>query len=918
MATTGQVSTSGGAAARWYALSADDVAERLGADPVGGLSAATAADRLQKNGPNALPAEKAVPGWRRFLEQYRSYMQIILLIAAVVSLAIGEWSTGAVLALLTVVNAMVGLRQEGKAESAMNALKSLTKRTARVRRDGVEASIPAEQVVIGDLVLLAAGDDVAADGRIVQASSLDIDESALTGESTPSSKETTALADAEVGPGDQVNMAFMNTPVTHGSGVMLVTAVGGDAQVGKIAGMLASTAKEQTPLTRQLNTLTLWIGAAALGTMIVMFALGLARGQSADTLFITAIALAIAAIPTALPTVLQVILSAGAKELAGENAIVKELVSVETLGSTSAINSDKTGTLTMNQMTVVEVLDAVDRYTISGIGYGLEGKVLHAAGSSASIEAAILPYLIASDAKLVNGKVVGDPTEGALLVLGAKAGLDTEVTRDKFPRLATLPFDPTYKLMATFNSTTDAAGRKVVRCFVKGAAPAVMSRAATALAAGESVPYDAGLQKRSEDALLRMEGEGHRVMAAAFRDLDPATFDADGDLLGHVTDLELTSLVAMVDPPRDESKAAVLDAQNAQIRVRMVTGDDVTTGAAIARQLGIPGTAMLGTDFAALSEEERLARIDDIGVVGRVAPEHKVLLVQTLKKKGEVVAMTGDGVNDAPAIKAADIGIAMGTGTQVAKNASRMILSDDNFATIMRAVEQGRKVFDNLNKFIRYVIIELVAYIITFLGASILNIAAGQPFSPSQILYINFLVNAPLGVALGMDKEAPGLMTLKPRSRDATIMTKGLLTTAGLVGLFMAVCTLALISYGTNHFGSLAIGSSMGLTVFSLFIIVAAFQARSVTASALAVETFDNRNLNWTAAAELVLAVLITQWEVLRRIFGTAELTLAQWSLALVPAVLLFFVWELGKVIARRTTDHSQQEMPASAPVASA
>jgi len=914
MSTTVQGSTTaGGTAGRWYALSAEDVAERLGADPVGGLSAATAADRLQQNGPNALPAEKAVPGWRRFLDEYRSYMQIILLIAAVVSFAIGEWSTGAVLALLTVVNAMVGLRQAGKAESAMNALKSLTKRTARVRRDGVESSIPAEQVVIGDLVLLAAGDDVAADGRVIQASSLDIDESALTGESTPSSKETTALADTDLGPGDQVNMAFMNTPVTHGSGVMLVTAVGGDAQVGKIAGMLASTAKEQTPLTKQLNTLTLWIGAAALGTMIVMFALGLSRGQSADALFITAIALAIAAIPTALPTVLQVILSAGAKDLAGENAIVKELVSVETLGSTSAINSDKTGTLTMNQMTVVEVLDPVDRYTISGIGYGLEGKVLHAAGSSASIEAAILPYLIASDAKLVEGKVVGDPTEGALLVLGTKAGLDTEATREQYPRLATLPFDPTYKLMATFNSATDASGRKVMRCFVKGAAPAVMGRASTALAAGASVPWDADLKKRSEDAMLRMEGEGHRVMAAAFRDLDPAAFDAKGDLLGHVTDLELTSLVAMVDPPRDESKAAVRDAQNAHIRVRMVTGDDVTTGAAIAKQLGIPGTAMLGTEFAALSEQERLARIDDIGVVGRVAPEHKVLLVQTLKKKGEVVAMTGDGVNDAPAIKAADIGIAMGTGTQVAKNASRMILSDDNFATIMRAVEQGRKVFDNLNKFIRYVIIELVAYIITFLGASILNIAAGQPFSPSQILYINFLVNAPLGVALGMDKEAPGLMTLKPRSRDATIMTKGLLTTAGLVGLFMAVCTLALISYGTTHFDSLAIGSSMGLTAFSLFIIVAAFQARSVTASALTVETFDNRNLNWTAAAELVLAVLITQWEVLRRLFGTVELTLGQWALALAPAVLLFFVWELGKLIARRTTAPSQQAMPASA-----
>ncbi|MBL8927417.1 MAG: cation-translocating P-type ATPase, partial [Pseudonocardia sp.] len=852
------------ATARWYALSDEDVAGRLGVDVAGGLSAATAAERLQQNGPNALPAEKTVPGWRRFLDQYRSYMQIILLVAAVVSFAIGQWSTGAVLVALTVLNAVVGLRQEGKAESAMNALKSLTKRSARVRRDGVEAEIPAEQVVLGDLVLLSAGDDVAADGRIIRASSLDIDESALTGESTPASKTTEPLADADLGPGDQTNMAFMNTPVTHGSGVMLVTAVGADAQVGKIAGMLAATAKQQTPLTRQLNTLTLWIGAAALVTMIVMFALGLSRGQPAEALFITAIALAIAAIPTALPTVLQVILSVGAKRLAGENAIVKELVSVETLGSTSAINSDKTGTLTMNQMTAVEVLDPVNRYTISGIGYGLAGKIHHAIGSSPSIDDAVLPFIIASDAKLEDGKVVGDPTEGALLVLCAKAGMDITASREKFPRLATLPFDPTYKLMATFNSVTGSSGDAKVRCFVKGAAPAVMGRAATALAAGASVPWDAELNKRADDALTRMEGEGHRVMAAAYRDLDPATFDAAGDLLGYVTDLELTSLVAMVDPPRDESRAAVLNAQRAQIRVRMVTGDDVITGAAIAKQLGIPGSAMLGTEFAALSEEERLARIDDIGVVGRVAPEHKVLLVETLRKKGDVVAMTGDGVNDAPAIKAADIGIAMGSGTQVAKNASRMILSDDNFATIMRAVQQGRMVFDNLNKFIRFVIIELVAYIFTFLGASVLNIAAGQPFSPAQILYINFLVNAPLGVALGMDKEAPGLMTVKPRSRDATIMTKGLLTTAGLVGLFMAVCTLALISYGTTHFGSLGIGSSMGVTAFSLLIVAAAVEARSVTATALTVDTFDNRNLNWTGLAELVLAVLITQMEVFR------------------------------------------------------
>jgi P-type Ca2+ transporter type 2C len=912
MATTDRTAAAG-TAERWYALSAEDVAARFGVDSASGLTAAKAAEQLQKNGPNELPVEKGEPGWQRFLDQYRAYMQIILLIAAVISLAIGQWSTGLVLIALTVFNAVTGLRQEGKAESAMNALKSLMKQTARVRRDGAEAEIPAEEVVLGDVVLLTAGDDVAADGRIIEAHSLDIDESALTGESVPASKTTDALADADLGPGDRTNMAFMNTPVTHGSGMMIVTARGADAEVGKIAGMLAATKKEQTPLTRQLNTMTLWIGAAALVTMILMFVLGLSRGQSAESLFITAIALAIAAIPTALPTVLQVILSAGAKQLAAEKAIVKDLVSVETLGSTSAINSDKTGTLTMNQVTVVEVLDAMDRYTVSGIGYGLDGHVHHAAGTSLSIDDAILPYIITNDAKLENGKVVGDPTEGALLVLGHKAELDIDASRERFPRLTTLPFDPVYKLMATFCSATDSSGKNVVRCFVKGAAPAVFARTATALAAGETMPLDDALKKKANDAVARIAGEGHRVMAAAVRDLDPAAFDPAGDLLGYVTDLQLTSIVGMVDPPREESKVAVRDAQRAHIRVRMVTGDDVTTGAAIAGQLGIPGEAMLGTEFAAMSEPERLRRIDDIGVVGRVAPEHKVLLVETLRKKGQVVAMTGDGVNDAPAIKAADIGIAMGSGTEVAKNAGRMILSDDNFATIVKAVEKGRAVYDNLNKFIRFVMLELAAYIITFLGASILNIAAGQPFSASQILYINFLVNAPLGIALGMDKETPGLMDRAPRPRDATIMTRGLLTTAGLVGLFMAVCTLALISYGTTHYGSVAVGSSMGLTAFSLLIVASAFQARSVTATALTGETFDNRNLNWTALAEIVLAILITQMDVMRRILGTEQLTGKQWLLALLPAIALFFLWELGKLVARREAETADATGPAPA-----
>jgi P-type Ca2+ transporter type 2C len=885
---------------RWYALQPEDVASKLSVDVASGLSATEAVERLRRDGPNALPEEKPPSKFRRLLGQYTSYMQLILVGASVVSLVIKQWSTAIVLFLLSLINAVAGLRQEGKAESAMNALKSMMKATARVRRDGAEAEIPAEQLVVGDVVLIAAGDEVPADGRIVSSSSLQIDESALTGESVPASKDAETLASGSLGAGDQANMAFMHTPVTHGSGVMIVTSVGSNTEVGKIAGMLSATAAEETPLTKQMNILTLWIVGAAGVTMIIMFALGLYRGQSWTMLFNTAVALAIAAIPLALPMVVQVVLSLGSVELAKQKAIVKDLPSVETLGFTSAINSDKTGTLTMNQMTVVEVLDPTDRYTITGSGYSLEGKVSHPAGKTDTLDDAILPYVVANDSKLVDGKVVGDPTEGALLVLAHKAGMDIDATRERLPRLATLPFDPTYKLMATFNQMTDAFGFPVVRCLVKGAAPAVMGRVATALSAGSSIPWNEDLRQRAEANVARMGEAGLRVMAAAFRDLDPEHFDPDGDLLGYVHDLEIASLVAMVDPPREESKAAVADAQRAHIRVRMVTGDDVVTGAAIAKQLGIDGDAILGADFAVLSEQERRDRIDSIGVVGRVAPEHKVLLAQTLKDKGHVVAMTGDGVNDAPAIKAADIGVAMGSGTEVAKNAGRMILSDDNFATIVYAVEQGRKLYDNLNKFIRFVLLELVAFVLTFLGATLLNLAAGQPFTPAQILWINFLVNAPFGVALGFDEETPGLMARRPRPRGESILTKGMAITCGLGGLYVAVANLLLILIGKNYYGSVQVGQSIGLVAFSLMLVIAAFEARSEKGSAFSVDTFNSSRMNKTALVEIALAYLITQADFLNQLLGTKELTFTQWGMGLLAAVGLLLLWELGKLIARR------------------
>ncbi|MEI6363092.1 MAG: cation-transporting P-type ATPase [Actinomycetes bacterium] len=885
---------------KWYALSPEEVADTLAVDPTSGLSAAKAAELLKANGPNALPAEKSPPAWHQFLAQYKSYMQIILVAAAIASILIGQITTGVAVLAITALNALGGMRQQGKAESAMNALQSMLKTTARVRRDGTEVQVDADQVVIGDVVLLAAGDDVCADGRIIQASSLQIDESALTGESVPASKSAEIITDENPVLGDQVNMAFMNTPVTHGNGILIITGTGADTAVGNISGMLKSAPALKTPMTKQLDTLTLWIAAAAGLTIAIMFALGISRGESTQVIFTTAIALALAAVPMAMPTVLQVILSGGSRDLAAHGAVVKSLDAVETLGSTSAINSDKTGTLTMNQVTVVEVIDPTDHFTVSGMGYGLEGEVHHAAGNTNTIEAAILPFLITNDAKLVDGKVVGDPTEGALLVLGHKANLDIEGTQAAYPRRATLPFDPTYKLMAAFCDAVDDQGNAVVRIFVKGAAPAVIGRATSALAKGQSVPWTAEAGTRTDGEMARLGGKGLRIMAAAVKDMDPKDFTPDGDLLSMVQGLQMTAIVGMMDPPRAESLDAVRAAQDANIRVRMVTGDDVITGAAIAQQLGIPGEAILGTELAAMSDKERLDRIDKIGVVGRVAPEHKVLMVETLRTEGDVVAMTGDGVNDAPAIKAADIGIAMGTGTQVAKNAGKMILTDDNFATIVRAVSVGRKVYDNMLKYIRFMLVALVTYVVTFLMASLFNIAGGQPFTAVQILWINFLITAPVGIALGLDQATPGLMKRKPRPRSSKIMSPAVMVTVGLAGVFMSVAINLLIILGENRYDSVVIGSTMGLVAFSLMLVVAAFESRDEKASVLTTKTFDNKTVNLTAIVEVVLAILIAEGTFLPPLLGTTQLTGNQWLIGAMPAVVLLIGWEIGKLIARR------------------
>jgi Ca2+-transporting ATPase len=600
-----------------------------------------------------------------------------------------------------------------------------------------------------------------------------------------------------------------------------------------------------------------------------------------------------------LPAVVTVLLSVGTQQLAEQGAIVKRLRSVETLGSTSAICSDKTGTLTLNQMTARELVLVGRRFSIDGQGYSTEGRIQRLAGTSdVPLEPYLLPMALANDSVIRDGACIGDPTEGALVVLAAKGGIDVEQTRAAYPRVCEVPFDAEYKLMATFHQF-QIDGRAVVRCFVKGAPDVLLARSTHYLDAdgGSAEMGDATERVVAEND--RLAGEGLRVLAVARRDFDAASFDPRADLLPLVSDLELLALVGIVDPPRKEAKDAIALCKDAGIRVRMITGDHATTAAAIAGQLGIEGRAMTGAEFAALPDEELHAQVDGIGVVARVAPEDKVRLVRVLKEQGNIVAMTGDGVNDAPALTRADIGVAMGiTGTEVTKDAAEMILTDDNFATIVTAVEGGRALYDNLMKYVRVQMIMLAGFILLFVGAGIFTIANGTPLLPLQILWINFAIDVLLAFGLGFDAPTPGLMKRKPRSPDEPVIAPTLAVRLGIAGLLIAVGTLAVVAWAEDRY-DLATATTMGLTTISLLHIVAALEWRDPLRSVISLDTFANRRFNLLMLAALALTFLVTTIGGLQRIFDTVGLDGDQWRVCLIAVVGYFVLAELAKFALR-------------------
>jgi Ca2+-transporting ATPase len=773
---------------------------------------------------------------------------------------------------------------------------------AHVRRGGERADIPSEELVPGDIVTFEAGDKVPADGRLLVAATLEIEEAALTGESVPVLKAVEPVPGDDVPLGDRVSMAYMNSTVTRGRGEMVVTATGMATEVGQISGMLSKVQQEKTPLTRQLDQLTVLLTIMAAAALALVVVLGLIRGESFDDLFLIGISLAIAAIPTGLPAVVTTVLSLGTQALAAKGAIVKRLRSVETLGSTSAICSDKTGTLTLNQMTARQLIVVGRRYAVEGEGYATEGKILRVAGETdTSLEPFLLPMALANDAAVRDGEIVGDPTEAALVVLAAKGGLDVDETRRLFPRVGEVPFDSDYKLMATFHEM-EADGRTVIRCFVKGAPDVLLARSSEVRDAdGSTVPADTGRERILAEN-DRLAGEGLRVLAVASRDIDPAGFHPDGPLLDEVQGLTLLALVGIVDPARKEAKDAIARCKEAGIRARMITGDHATTAAAIAAQLGIEGRALTGTEFAAMSDAELADQIDEIGVVARVAPEDKVRLVDALKREGNVVAMTGDGVNDAPALKRADIGVAMGiTGTEVTKEAGDMILTDDNFATIVAAVEGGRGIYDNLMKYIRVQLVMLGGFILTFVGAGIFDVANGAPLTPLQILWINFAVDVLLAIGLGFDAPIPGLMRRPPRDASAPIVDRWLALRLGVASLIMAALTLGVVAIGEERY-DLAVATTMGLTTLSLVHIAAALEAREPTGSIFSRYTIANRRFLQLLGAALVLTFLVTELSPLQRIFDTVSLSASQWGICLLAPVVYVALIELGKLLDRRAT----------------
>ena len=818
----------------------EELLQKLSTDEARGLTAGEAAKRLAQYGPNKLQEAKKKTNLQRFLEQFQDVMIVILLAAAVVSFVVAcfghdpmEFFEPVLILLIVVLNAVMGMVQESKAEKALDALKNMSAPHARVLREGSEQVIDAAGLVPGDIIRLEAGDFVPADARLLKSVSLKSEESALTGESVPSEKDAAAAVAEDAPLGDRSNMVFSGCSVTYGTATAVVTGTGMQTEMGKIAGMLAGETETQTPLQQKLAQLGKYLGFVALAACAVIFVVGILNGIPVLEIFMTAVSLAVSAIPEGLPAIVTIVLAIGVQRMVKKNALIRRLPAVETLGSASVICSDKTGTLTQNRMTLVKLwvegeqeLEAVSpensekgRYLLTlgalccdgSVTYGADGKETH----------------------------IGDPTETSILVAAHKNGLEQEALNTRYPRLAELPFDSDRKLMTSVNEINGQ-----VVAIVKGAFDVMAARC---------VKGDLEAAREQNDAMSR---QALRVLAVGYKVLDKAPEEPTSEELEN--GLTLLGLVGMIDPPRPEAKVAVATCRKAGIKPVMITGDHVVTASAIATELGILGPedrAITGAELDAMDDKALDENVEHIAVYARVSPENKIRIVKAWQRKGQVVSMTGDGVNDAPALKAADIGCAMGiTGTDVAKGAADMTLTDDNFATIVDAVREGRGIYANIKKVVGFLLGTNIGEVLTVFFAMILW--HKTPLLSMQLLWINLVTDSLPAISLGMEAVEKDVMEHSPKPKNEGIFAHGLGVQVVLQGCMFALLTLIAFLLGERYGGSLEAGQTMAFLVLSLSQIVQAFNMRSQH-SLFAIGPFTNHKLNWAALASLLLVCLV-------------------------------------------------------------
>jgi Ca2+-transporting ATPase len=889
----------------------EEVLTRLGTRPAG-LDALEHAARLGRTGPNRLPDKPPRSPWAVLISQLKGFLNLMLLIAAVIAWAVGDLKDALMIGAVTVFNAVLGFAQEHRAERALLALKHMVAFRARVRRDGQIVELAAEDLVPGDIVLLEAGDRVPADGRLFFTHSLEVDESALTGESVPVQKRADPALPLTTPLAERLNVVFMNSVVTRGRAEVVVFATGRSTEMGRIAGMLETDVAAPTPLQVQLHHLAKRLALIAVVVVAAISAVELLHGDSWAQMAIEAVALGVAAVPEGLPAVVTVTLALGLHRMAQHRAIVKRLAAVETLGCTTVICSDKTGTLTMNQMTVRGLWLAGQRYRVSGEGYRPDGEIAAEAPGEGSADLASLlrPVVLCNDSRVADGVVIGDPTEGALVTLALKARVDVDSLRARLPRLAEVPFDSDRRYMATFHREGDS-----VQLFVKGAPGVLLERSAAVVTAEGARPLDDGSRQSISDENDRLAAGGLRVLAVATRQLRAADLDPKHDLVGLVADLTFVGLVGMMDPPRAEAREAIELCKTAGISVKMITGDQRATAAAIAGALGLEGAAVTGAELDRMDDGTLASALPNIAVFARVAPEHKLRIVAALQSRRHVVAMTGDGVNDAPALRKADIGVAMGAGTEVAKEAASMVLTDDNFATIVRAVREGRTIYDNIVKFVRFQLSTNMGALLTVFVAPLLGLVS--PLGAAQILWVAMISDGPPAIALGVDAARPGIMNEPPRDPTARILTGSRLLRLLFYGAIMAGGTLGVLHFGAGD-GAPAHAPTMAFTTFVLFQVFNVLNVRAENGSAFNRQLATNLRLWLTLAVVVMLQVAVVYWPPLQRLFGAVALGVDDWAICLGIAATVLVAEELRKLAVRRlpgaANGRSRLALPRMAP----